>query len=673
MARRHGWQLPAHTFQVVAITVFFLLVVAFYAFFAPFLGKNVFEYVAMGVYTPVALLVFILYVRCTAIDPADPGILISPEERLAGKKTPGEPAEIELMHTGNPAKKKFDCCSCIGGFLCGWLVKEDCRKDEDIDQQEANEEDALFCTLCNAEVRKFSKHCRSCDKCVDGFDHHCRLMVESGIGIAVLVRCFVDKKETENQIIDRLGNGFSRAPFAIVVALCTAVSLLASIPLGELFFFHMILIRKGITTYEYVVAMRTQSEPPGPSVDGDQQSVPPSPTSSAATGLSGGSSLGLGLQYKGVAWCTPPRIFVDQDEIIPHLEPGRVPSTVDPDTLGNPDGGKRVPKRQVRISAWKLAKLDSNEAMKAAAKARASSSVLRPISARQNADSGYCSSENASSISVELGPPKDARSGHRLSLKNSYPPSRASRDDIEAGTRSVSSLSSPAHTNGSAALSPLPTASPDAGKMPFTVGKLMTNREHFNPIYQPSAGRSPWSAKAGDAGENILSHALDEKLVKKNRGNIRENQRPSVFWDQAAGRYVSVLPTGGDARPFGNRASSSHIMEPEISTAAAVFQPEPPKRAPYKPAAMGEQPKALSGTSTQTENLVCTEQSIFFGGPLLVADGTESARFRASSRPTQESASSSWIPEGRAGKGKGSDQFPVFVPKDSEASQSGLP
>lgn len=76
---------------------------------------------------------------------------------------------------------------------------------------------------------------------------------------------------------------------------------------------------QGITTYEYVVAMRTQSEPPGPSLDGgDQQSLASSPTSSAVTAISGKSSLGMGLQYKG-AWCTPPRIFMDHQVLPYHL------------------------------------------------------------------------------------------------------------------------------------------------------------------------------------------------------------------------------------------------------------------------------------------------------------------------------------------------------------------
>lgn len=43
--------------QVVAITVFFLLSVAYYAFFAPFLGKDIYEYVAIGVYSIVVSII----------------------------------------------------------------------------------------------------------------------------------------------------------------------------------------------------------------------------------------------------------------------------------------------------------------------------------------------------------------------------------------------------------------------------------------------------------------------------------------------------------------------------------------------------------------------------------------------------------------------------------------
>lgn len=42
------------------------------------------------------------------------------------------------------------CCSKVGGFFCGCIVKEDCRNDEDMLQGAM--EEALFCTLCNAEV-----------------------------------------------------------------------------------------------------------------------------------------------------------------------------------------------------------------------------------------------------------------------------------------------------------------------------------------------------------------------------------------------------------------------------------------------------------------------------------------------------------------------------------------
>lgn len=44
-----------------------------------------------------------------------------------------------------------------------------------------------------------------------------QLVIEAGVGIAVLVRFFVNKRGMESEIIDRLGNGFSRPPFAVIV------------------------------------------------------------------------------------------------------------------------------------------------------------------------------------------------------------------------------------------------------------------------------------------------------------------------------------------------------------------------------------------------------------------------------------------------------------------------
>nr|GMD41988.1 protein S-acyltransferase 21 [Ipomoea batatas] len=595
MARRHGWQLPAHSFQVVAITVFFLLSVAFYAFFAPFLGKDLYEYIATGVYSFLALSVFILYARCTAIDPADPGIFVvadktSPCRSHNESELPGDSSVREGSNKGGPRSGgKYDrqasgCCGRFCGFFCGCLVIGDCRKDEQ--QQQNGEEEALFCTLCNAE-----------------------LAFECAVGIAVIVRCFAYKNATEFQIRDRLGDGFSRPPFATVVALCTAVSFLATVPLGELFFFHIILIRKGITTYDYVVAMRAQSEAPGPSVDaGDLQSLPPSsPTSSAVTAISGKSSLGIGLQYKG-SWCTPPRIFMDhQDEIIPHLEPGRLPSTVDPDTVEADKERQLPPRHQVRISAWKLAKLDSKEAIKAGVKARASSSVLRPVSSRNHP----YDADTLSSVVSGKSSPASSNHGYfernakaetsRLSpSRSSYPPSQASREDTETCGHSISNMSSPLPTN------------------------LPSSRDHFNPMYQSSADQSPLSTKLSDTNAAAPSgNALLPHLPARKSGlGIPENPRTMVVWDQDAGRFVSTATKSVAA------SSSQH--------------------------------------SAGTE-LTYTGQSIFFGGPLSsneplsrgMRGGSGTA---ASSAGSQRNAVPNYFQQGRSQRG---GQLPVFVPSDS--------
>ncbi|URE33306.1 DHHC palmitoyltransferase [Musa troglodytarum] len=695
MVRRHGWQLPAHTFQVVAITVFFLLVVAFYAFFAPFLGKRIFEYASVAVYTPVAIAVFILYVRCTRINPADPGIMskFDNEFKYQRNKKPGMPnGTLPSNHENNasgahssptsacrssldgsnrkvsaiedatinmstdPQRQSSACCG-IGGFMCALFAKEDCRKLEDTEEQ-AGGEDALFCTLCNSEVRKYSKHCRSCDKCVDGFDHHCRwlnncvgrknyvsfialmatslvwLAIECGVGIAVLILCFVDKKNMENNIEDKLGNGFSRAPFATVVAICTAVSIVACIPLGELFFFHMILIKKGITTYEYVVAMRAMSEAPPASADEEVPNLLYSPSNSATTGLSVGSS--LSIQYKGV-WCTPPRVFVDQqDEIIPHLEPGMVPSTIDPDATGYVERANKS-KKAVKISAWKLAKLDSNEAIKAAAKARASSSVLRPIDAHRAPDVDLSSSGNASgrsSLSMDYSDTRESRGELKLSpLRSSYVQSLTSKDDCETRTQSASSMSSPLHIHESVALNslPLPHPLPDRPP-PFAASGQPQSSQHANTLFQTATAI------------------------------VRENKKVSVVWDQEAGRYVSVPGTNriDNTMDVPARASRAPLVN-SSSAEACAFE----RRASQPKASWSVVPPMLP-----QERLTYSGQSIFFGGPLLNAPAKDTKQSDGSTRMWPETERASNTNRGGRDRGQAVDSFPVFAPG---AFQKNLP
>ncbi|XP_057955187.1 probable protein S-acyltransferase 19 isoform X4 [Malania oleifera] len=658
MVRKHGWQLPAHTFQ--------------------------------------ALLVFILYVRSTAINPADPGIMSKFDSKglnkpnamqgiltkdqprkfdEIGSRLPSSPSSMSKSSIGvansskkgsagevgiekipvEPASQKSFLCNFK--ILCALFVHEDCCKQEAVAGQQGTGEDALFCTLCNAEVGKFSKHCRSCDKCVDGFDHHCRLVIEVAAGIAVLVRSFVDKKSMETEIIDRLGNGFSRAPFVAVVAVCTAVSLLACLPLGELFFFHMLLIKKGITTYEYVVAMRAVSEvPAGASIDEELLNGLYSPTGSATTGFSGGSS--LGLQHKG-AWCTPPRVFVDyQDEVVPHLEPGMLPSTVDPDADGA-EMRNKVPKRPVRMSAWKLAKLDSNEAMKAAAKARASSSVLRPIDNRRMPDIGLSSSGDMSfrsSASMDTVGNKEVKSELRLSpLRNSFAPSQPSLDGYETGTQSASSFSSPSHVHESLTLAPLPQvrglghlSAPNSAPT-VVADRLATSGTAFpntnKAISRPSSGFDEAIIQKGSNADPLLLSAPAVPFMK-------DAKRTSVIWDQEAGRYISVPLSASETQ---NRSS----LQISVSNSNTEISSHRRRVIPWQ-----ESSSSLTVQLQQSERLMYTGESIFFAGPRLSLPVTDGQRKEGSSgvREVQETSTPILPQKSRLKREVSSNQLPVFIP-----------
>jgi palmitoyltransferase len=145
-----------------------------------------------------AFTVFVLYIRCSAIDPADPGVfgnqplskhdekssfsqasaamtpavtgaplspaLSSPRSVLQSEKDDRRASYAEQGRVGWSAAPSL--CSFAGfcGLCCGWMVIEDKCFNEGRLQQPVPEEDVLFCTLCNAEVRSL----RVCGKSVFG-------------------------------------------------------------------------------------------------------------------------------------------------------------------------------------------------------------------------------------------------------------------------------------------------------------------------------------------------------------------------------------------------------------------------------------------------------------------------------------------------------------------------
>ncbi|ERN06512.1 probable protein S-acyltransferase 22 [Amborella trichopoda] len=455
--RKHGWQLPYHPLQVVAVAVFIALAFAFYVFFVPFVGKKVFQFVVIGVYTPLVASVFALYIWCAATDPGDPGVFKSKKyqhisndkkhSHLKGSESVGattsplndvsvasvgekglaegmDVAPMEGESAGKVEPKRI--CTIIPMILvgcCPFACLQNLLGSHDQSSEAQTSEDGMFyCSLCEVEVYKYSKHCRVCDKCVDGFDHHCRwlnncigrknykrfftlmvsalllLILQWSIGILVLICCFLERKRFLVEIISKLGSSFSLVPFVVVVASCTLLAMIATLPLVQLFFFHVLLIKKGISTYDYIVALREQEQQcvePG-------QSPQMSPAASSLTGMSSASSFG---NFHSGAWCTPPRLFVeDQFDVIP--SDAGLPMTSSRKkgmmVTEEPFTKKRNP-APVKISPWTLARLDAEQVSKAAAQARKRSKILQPVARRDalETDSSLGSSSGRMAFRVD--------------------------------------------------------------------------------------------------------------------------------------------------------------------------------------------------------------------------------------------------------------------------------
>lgn len=340
-----------------------------------------------------------------------------------------------------------------------------------------------------------------------------------------------------------------------------------------------------------------------------------------------------------------------------------LPSTVDPDAVGFAERGNKMPKRPVRISAWKLAKLDSNEAARVAAKARASSSILRPVDNRRIPDVEMSSSGNMSvrsSLSADTGANRDLKNEMGISsMRNSFAPSQGSRDEYETGTQSASSFSSPGHVHESVTLSPLPHAHGLTQiKASNPVSGLFQNQSivpkatfptNKNPVMHTSSGFDDMVQK-GASADHVIQSAPGQA---QSSSLFRDVKKTSVVWDQEAGRYVSVPVSASETRPKSSmQIGLANSNAGNNDRRSAAF----PSREPSQ--------------VEQGEKLMYTGESIFFGGPLFSQPSKDGLRNErgSGSRDGQDRLPWNLPRDSRFKRDATSNQLPVFIPGGFEQS-----
>ena len=131
------------------------------------------------------------------------------------------------------------------------------------------------CDVCQSCVQDSSKHCGACNRCTHGFDHHCRWL-NNCVGSAnyqyffrLIVTVFLSSLlhnlanfavlfhlYREHEPLVQAHEKFFKTAlileFKLVIAVTMVFNFASFLFLGHLIMFHIMLQRRGMTTFEYI-------------------------------------------------------------------------------------------------------------------------------------------------------------------------------------------------------------------------------------------------------------------------------------------------------------------------------------------------------------------------------------------------------------------------------------
>lgn len=287
--RRHGFQKPFNWMQIVTWIIFPILLAHFYLFCTPVLPKPISIPLTI-VYTLLAF-ASAYYATITTLTDSIDGLLYKEkygvEHPLDVKK---KEREMKMMMKNKKKKLALTSKDNLPPPTTATTTNEQSstleesnsttnpQQDTTNDSEPDPEPETKYCWVDQTQVYATSMHCRYCDKCVQKFDHHC-MWLNTCIGernygyffktICLLfaytafhlasIATFLVLYFCKNPQVRKLSRGWiigmkgGERPL-VIINICFTVFLLSVVSLiFQLLSFHLMLHRKQLTTYEFIL------------------------------------------------------------------------------------------------------------------------------------------------------------------------------------------------------------------------------------------------------------------------------------------------------------------------------------------------------------------------------------------------------------------------------------